>query len=252
MAARRIIRQILDEEEENLPRIRKFKHLINPFDGLSDVDINNRYRFPANIILEMMDLIKDGIERPSNRSHALPPLIQSFHFLNIQGVCDVAGYFTNLTVMWPGSTHDAGVFNELALCHQLENGEHLGHLLGDSGYGSKIFLLTPYLSPKTPKQVRYNNTHKRTRILIEQVFGQWKRRFTILHGDLRVKYEHALLVIICCSILHNIAVKHRLPDFEEMNEDLDDHEFPNLNVQNLQNGLRYRDMVTHTIFAGVQ
>uniref|UniRef100_A0A915JSV6 DDE Tnp4 domain-containing protein n=1 Tax=Romanomermis culicivorax TaxID=13658 RepID=A0A915JSV6_ROMCU len=98
-----------------------------------------------------------------------------------------------------------------------------------------------HLSPTTPEQAHYNNTHKRTRVLIEQVFGQWNRPFTILHIELRVKYNPAPLVIICCGILHNIAVKHRLPDFEEMNEDLDDDEFPNLNVQNLQNGLRYRN-----------
>uniref|UniRef100_A0A915KAU6 Uncharacterized protein n=1 Tax=Romanomermis culicivorax TaxID=13658 RepID=A0A915KAU6_ROMCU len=76
MAAQRVVRQILDEEEENLPPIRKFKHLINPFDGLSHIDIYNRYRFPAIIILEITDLIKDEIERPSNRSHAIRPLIQ--------------------------------------------------------------------------------------------------------------------------------------------------------------------------------
>uniref|UniRef100_A0A915I3B3 DDE Tnp4 domain-containing protein n=1 Tax=Romanomermis culicivorax TaxID=13658 RepID=A0A915I3B3_ROMCU len=59
---------------------------------------------------------------------------KSFHSLNVQGVCDDASYFTNLTAMWPGSTHDAHVFNESALCCQLENGEHLGHLLRDIGY----------------------------------------------------------------------------------------------------------------------
>uniref|UniRef100_A0A915I416 DDE Tnp4 domain-containing protein n=1 Tax=Romanomermis culicivorax TaxID=13658 RepID=A0A915I416_ROMCU len=63
---------------------------------------------------------------------------KSFHSLNVQGVCDAPSYFTNLTTMWPSSTYDAHVFNESALCCQLEKGwldDDIGH--SNSGTGVK-------------------------------------------------------------------------------------------------------------------
>lgn len=53
-------------------------------------------------------------------------------------------------------------------------------LIGDSGYGCKNYLITPYRNPVTTAQRRYNRALSSTRAIIEKTFGQWKRRFPVL------------------------------------------------------------------------
>ena len=70
-----------------------------------------------------------------------------------------------------------------------------GLWLGDSGYPCKPYLMTPYLNPGTNKQTELNNAHTRTRVAIEQAFGVWKRRFHVLHSEIRMKPEKVCMMI---------------------------------------------------------
>ena len=116
----------------------------------------------------------------------------------------------------PGSSHDSCVLNESNLGQKLQQGSCPPYLLGDSSYACRPRPLTPYLQPRTSPEKAYNLTHKRTRVLIEQAFGRFKRRFAGLHSGLRVKPGKACLIIGACAILHNIAIDLNQPD------DLDD------------------------------
>lgn len=107
---------------------------------------------------------------------------------------------------WPGSVHDATIFQHSRLCRRLEEGEfHSGILLGDSVYPVKKYLLTILLHPTTVAENRYNDAHIRTRNIVERVFGVWKRRFPVLSLGMRVKMETVQDVIIATAVLHNIA-----------------------------------------------
>jgi hypothetical protein len=89
---------------------------------------------------------------------------------------------------WPGSYHDSFIFRSSALGRRLEEGLHNtedGVLLGDSGYALRSYLMTPYLDPVQPWQRRFNKAHKKTRCLVERVIGIWKRRFHVLHSEIR-------------------------------------------------------------------
>lgn len=121
-----------------------------------------------------------------------------------------------------------------------------GYLLGDSGYACSSTLLTPFLRPSEQAHVRYNSAHRKTRVLIEQTFGRWKRRFAILHGEVRVCYKRVPLLIACCAILHNIAVQHGLPDFEGGENDNDDNE-PIIDLRN--DGCRFRNFIAQQHFS---
>ncbi|WAR13102.1 HARB1-like protein, partial [Mya arenaria] len=60
--------------------------------------------------------------------------------------------------------------------------EHLeatntGHLLGDSGYPLKRFLMTPYLHPGSPAEERFNKAQKGAELVVERSFGVLKSRF---------------------------------------------------------------------------
>ena len=109
--------------------------------------------------------------------------------------------FTNVVARWPGSTHDSFIFRDSRIGQQL-NIQHQsledGLLLGDSGYPCKPYLMTPYLNPVTDKQQEFNSAHKRTRVAIEQAFGWWKRRFHLLHSEIRMKPEK------CSSSLEHV------------------------------------------------
>ena len=126
----------------------------------------------------------------------------------------ILGMFTNIVARWPGSTPDSFIFNNSHIGQRLEsepNSIENGLLLGDSGYPCKPYLMTPYLNPTSAKQKAYNKTHKGTRVAIEQTFGWWKRRFHLLHSEVRMSPEKTCQLIGACAVLHDIAVLRNEP-----------------------------------------
>ena len=126
----------------------------------------------------------------------------------------ISGMFTNIVARWPGSTHDSFIFSDSQIGQQLNAQQQSledGLLLGDSGYPCKPYLMTPYLNPGTNNQTEFNNAHTRTRVAIEQAFGVWKRRFHLLHSEIRMKPEKVCMVIEACAVLPNIAILRKEP-----------------------------------------
>ena len=81
-----------------------------------------------------------------------------YHSINTQVVFDSNSRIIDIVAKWPGSTHDSRILNESALKVIFEQ-NHLPvhtHLLGDSGYPSKRWLLTPFLRPNQGSQTNYN------------------------------------------------------------------------------------------------
>ncbi|GLV40057.1 hypothetical protein CBL_02942 [Carabus blaptoides fortunei] len=73
------------------------------------------------------------------------------HSSTLQGICAPKRLFTNVSVGWPGSIHDARIFKESAIGRNIESEEYFKyfyeekyHLLGDSAYALKSWLMTPY------------------------------------------------------------------------------------------------------------
>lgn len=83
--------------------------------------------------------------------------------------------------------------------------------MGDSGYACQPFMMTPYSNPSTPAQAAYNNAHCKTRVKIDQTFGRWKRRFHVLHSEIRMAPEKVCIIIGACAVLHNIAILLKEP-----------------------------------------
>lgn len=101
--------------------------------------------------------------------------------MNVQAVCDSALKILDIVARWPGSTHDATIFNGSRVRARFINGE-MGDalLLGDRGYACSNFLLTPLLETHNRAEELYNESQIRTRNVIERCFGVWKRRFCAL------------------------------------------------------------------------
>ena len=109
------------------------------------------------------------------------------------------------------------MFTESAIGQRLSRGDFSPfHLIGDSGYGCTPFLLTPYAAPINVPQERFNVAHKKSRCVIERMFGMVKRRFPALFFGIRMQPGRACRVIMACFILDNIALSRRLPDFDDV------------------------------------
>jgi len=77
----------------------------------------------------------------------------------------------DIVIKHPDSTYDAIIFDRSNLRCRFELGQLDGILLGDSGYACWRYLLTSVIRPETVAKVRYNTVHKKTRVIVEQLFG---------------------------------------------------------------------------------
>lgn len=101
--------------------------------------------------------------------------------MNVQAICDSNLKFLDIVARWPSSVHDSTIFNANRIRARFLNGEFENSLLlGDCGYVYSNFLLTPLRVTHTAGEALYNESHIRTRNVIERCFGIWKRRFSAL------------------------------------------------------------------------
>ena len=93
-----------------------------------------------------------------------------------------------MVALWPGSTHDNFILQSSDLGQQLENDFSFlrgGVMLGDSGYGLKPYLMVPFQHPASQPERRFNRSLKGTRCSVERTIGRMKRRFHVLHVEVR-------------------------------------------------------------------
>lgn len=57
---------------------------------------------------------------------------------------------------------------------------------------------------------------------MERGIGQLKRRFHVLHGEIRQSPERASRIIMACGILHNICKARNIPLLDDHGDDNDD------------------------------
>ncbi|XP_046396504.1 putative nuclease HARBI1 [Ischnura elegans] len=151
---------------------------------------------------------------------------KGYFSLNTQMTCDDRMVITNV-VTYPGSVHDQFIWNFCQLKNIMRNTDGGYFLLGDSGYALEPWLITPLPQAEegTPAY-RFTMAHCHTRNKIERVFGILKARWRCPLKDRTLHYtpEKASKIIVCCAILHNIMMHHRIPLPEnEVYEDLQDN-----------------------------
>lgn len=135
--------------------------------------------------------------------------------INVCAVADPHFKFTFASIRWPGSCHDSFVLRQTSMWNAFEDRSRQGIILGDSAYPCRQWLMTPFPTPRNRSEEAFNLAHKKTRAIIECAFGMLKKRFRILHDEMRVDPEKAPLLILAAMILHNIALDMRMPDFDE-------------------------------------
>ncbi|XP_061166258.1 putative nuclease HARBI1 [Saccostrea echinata] len=169
------------------------------------------------VVIGCIDGTHARIQGPSENEPAFVNR-KGYHSINVQAICDNAGKFTNIVARWPGSTHDSHIFNMSGIKQDIERNFRSindGIILGDSGYACKPYLMTPYLRPSSQAEERFNTAHSKTRVAIERKFGWWKRRFHVLHSEIRMKPERVCTIIGACAVLHNLAIMYNEPPMDE-------------------------------------
>jgi len=128
----------------------------------------------------------------------------------VQTVVDAKARITNIVARWPGSTHDATIFNNSRLYRRLETGEFGSYLLvADGGYRNTNYMATPHLNTQTAEEQLYNTSHISTRNVVERSYGILKRRWPVLSMGMRVRIRTVQSIIVACAVLHNIAIDAR-------------------------------------------
>ncbi|KAJ1198955.1 hypothetical protein NDU88_002793 [Pleurodeles waltl] len=138
-------------------------------------------------------------------------------------VCLADQYILQVNAMFPGSVHDAYILRNSSIPDMMgQLQRHRVWLLGDSGYPNLSWLLTPARNPRTRAEESYNEAHRRTRWVIERTFGLLKARFRCLHmtgGSLFYSQKKVCQIIIACSMVHNLALRHQVLFLQEADPD---------------------------------
>lgn len=137
-----------------------------------------------------------------------------YHSIILQGVCDHELLLTNINVGAPGRCHDKRVFRRSAL--DFEQGEDITkffdreeyHLLGDSAYDCRSFLLVPFtdLGNLSEGEKKFNKRLSSCRSDIERCFGRIKNRFKKLKYIQTSDWRRARDITHACCILHNFCI----------------------------------------------
>lgn len=171
-------------------------------------DFQGIARMPG--VIGAIDCTHIPIIMPSVENSELYRCRKGYFSLNIQAVSGPDLMFYNVVARWPGSVHDSRIFSNSRICAELEEGLYPGHLLGDSGYPCRKYILTPLGNPRDRHEEAYNLSHSRTRNTVERAFGVLKKRFAYLGGRVRTNLRTTQAIIVAAMVLHNKAVLTRV------------------------------------------
>ncbi|XP_054083341.1 putative nuclease HARBI1 [Zeugodacus cucurbitae] len=137
--------------------------------------------------------------------------------LKAQCVCDHKLVIRHMVLGYPGSVHDARIYNNCELStnatEMLTGSEWLA---ADSAYKLTSTLITPFRINATEgtlnQRILFNRTFSQYRIRIEHCFGLLKERFNSLKElKIQIKSDNSVKFacrwILVCAILHNIILK---------------------------------------------
>ena len=230
----RVIEQVADALNEHFQ-----EYIAMPNEAEKDeiaAQFASRDHFPG--VMGCIDGCQVQIKKPPY--HNLPTPERFFnrkarYAINLMIICDNRYRIRFYSGRYPGSVHDARIWNESWVKQVLErqyNPENPRYLIGDEAYPCSNILLTPINRARAdilPKR-RYNRRLRNTRWRIESCFGVLKSRFRILLQEQRTCLRVTRKVIKAVMILHNHWIMNcggGLPDVDlaeaQNQRDLQEH-----------------------------
>lgn len=68
-------------------------------------------------------------------------------------------------------------------------------------------------------EILHFRAHKTPRCIVERGIGQSKRRFHVLHGEVRLGPTKTCRVICVCAMLHDLCKERNIPFHDEADDD---------------------------------
>ncbi|XP_052122515.1 putative nuclease HARBI1 isoform X2 [Frankliniella occidentalis] len=138
-----------------------------------------------------------------------------FTSLNVMIVCDTNLKILTLDARYPGSSHDAWVYqnNPIRAAMQRANQEEDRHcwLLGDSGYPLEPWLMTPLPdAPRGTPEYNYTKVHCQCRNPVERCIGVLKSRWRCLFLPIHYSPVKSGRIVNACAVLHNLMTSLRV------------------------------------------
>ena len=164
------------------------------------------------------------IKRPPSGTIPAPERFynrKSRYSINMLAVCDNTYKIRYFSARYPGSVHDARVFNESALKQILLeqfDPRKPRFLLGDEAFPCSNVLLTPINRARadTPAKRRYCRLVRNSRWRVESCFGVLKSRFRVLLSEQRTSLAVTREVVKAVVILFNFSLIYCNAGLEEI------------------------------------
>lgn len=141
----------------------------------------------------------------------------------LQGVCTAEKLFTTVSVGQHGGSYDTKILADSWL-HKtvlMEGADKLFyqkyHLVGDSGYPCKDWLMIPFKDngTLTLNQKKFNLKLNQTHTVVKDAFrllrGRWRRLQNLNVGSI----SNAAKITITCCALHNFCLINNVPEMED-------------------------------------
>jgi len=85
-------------------------------------------------VIGAIDCTHIAIQSPGGQDAEIYRNRKGYYSVNVQLISDSRGCITDVVARWPGSVHDATVFDNSRVRALLETGPRDGYLMGDGGY----------------------------------------------------------------------------------------------------------------------
>lgn len=179
--------------------------------GQAQVRKEFKDKFGAVDVLGVIDCTHVVMRAPEENNRAYFNNEGSYS-INVQIVCDASNKITHVSPQFPARNTDSSILEKSEL-HSIfaKDPPPVGHLLGDSAYPLKTWLMTPFGSPKTKPELSFNIMHIDAFEAMNRTVGMLKKRFQCLDKSIvPLKYgpKKIGLFFEACCVLHNIALRH--------------------------------------------
>ena len=184
------------------------------------MDATNRFetKFGIPQVVGCIDRTHIPIKKPVNNSHDYFCYKMKYS-INCQAICDEKGLSIDVDLRWPGSVHDARVYNNCEINKKFKGNKFPPFykedipgctpvppiLLGDPAYPLLQNVMKEYSSAVDNRQINFHNRLRSTRNQIECAFGRLKARWRVLNRSVDVDLDFAITLIYTCFVLHNFC-----------------------------------------------
>ena len=173
-----------------------------------------RDNFPG--VYGCLDGTHINVKRPPSNTVPAPERFynrKNRYSINMVAVCDHTYKIRYFSARYPGSVHDARIFNESALKQTLLeqfDPEKPRFILGDEAFPCSNVLLTPINRARanTPAKRRYCRLVRNSRWRVESCFGVLKSRFRVLLSEQRTSLPVTREVVKAVVVLFNFNIMY--------------------------------------------